>query len=265
MCLGAEARAQNEAARRQYKYQLERREREWMQELSIYDTKVTQFEINTDNARLAAANAYTENELKRQQARDDAQLKYRDLYLQLLEQSPSSKLIASGRTGQSIRKMQVSDIAKYGRSVSEIGRDLLQNDYALRQETAKARAQSESYIKQSFAEVAFQPIEDVAPPQPVMRSVGAAAFMDALSIGSSVASMVGAFSDRRLKENIKKIGKSISGLGIYTFNYLGQATKYVGTMADEVLKVKPEAVSIRDGYMAVRYDLIDVDLVEVLV
>ena len=189
MCLGSEARAQNEASRRQYKYEVERREREWMQQLSIYDTKLTQFEINTDNAKLAAASAYTENQLKREQARGDAQMKYQDLYVQLLEQSPSSQLIASGRTGQSIRKMQVSDIAKYGRNVSEIGRELMQNDYALMQENAKARAEATSYIKQSYADVAFQPIQDVAPPQPVMRNVGAAAFMDALSIGSSIASM----------------------------------------------------------------------------
>jgi len=193
VCLGAEARAQNEAARRQYKYEIERREREWMQQLSIYDTKVTQFEINTDNAKLAAASAHTENELKRQQARDDAQLKYQDLYVQLLEQSPSSNLIASGRTGQSIKKMQASDIAKYGRNVSEIGRELIQNDYALMQESAKARAAATDYIKQSYADVAFQPIASVAPPQPVMRNVGAAAFMDALSIASSVASIATPF------------------------------------------------------------------------
>jgi len=189
VCLGSEARAQNEASRRQYKYEVERREREWMQQLSIYDTQVTQFEINTENAKLAAAGAYTENQLKREQARDDAQMKYQDLYVQLLEQSPSSKLIASGRTGQSIKKMQVSDVAKYGRNVSEIGRELMQNDYALMQENAKAQAQAKSFIKESFAQVAFQPIQDVAPPQPVMRNVGAAAFMDALSIGSSIASI----------------------------------------------------------------------------
>lgn len=70
-------------------------------------------------------------------------------------------------------------------------------------------------------------------------------------------------SDRKLKENIKKIGKSMSGLGIYTFNYIGQAKKYIGTMADEVLKIKPEAVTIRDGFMAVRYDLIDVNFEEI--
>ena len=32
-------------------------------------------------------------------------------------------------------------------------------------------------------------------------------------------------------------------------------------MADEVLKVKPEAVIVRNGYMAVNYDLIDVNFV----
>ena len=47
---------------------------------------------------------------------------------------------------------------------------------------------------QQFAQVAFQPIPDVEPPQPVMQSVGAAAFMDALSIGTKVAGIYGAFS-----------------------------------------------------------------------
>ena len=140
-------------------------------------------------------------------------------------------------------------------------------------ELAKARSakvdQLKSFKDQSFSKVAFQPIQDVPPPQPVMRNVGAAMFMDALSIASSAASIATPFvmlktgSDRRLKENIKKIGESISGLGIYTFNYIGKTKKYIGTMADEVLKVKPEAVSIRDGFMVVAYDLIDVNFGEV--
>ena len=47
---------------------------------------------------------------------------------------------------------------------------------------------------QQFAGVAFQPIPDVEPPQPVMQSVGAAMFMDALSIGSKVAGMYAGFT-----------------------------------------------------------------------
>ena len=47
---------------------------------------------------------------------------------------------------------------------------------------------------QQYAGVAFQPIPDVEPPQPVMQSVGAAMFMDALSIGTKVATMYAGFT-----------------------------------------------------------------------
>ena len=192
MCLGAQARAQNEAARRQYKYQNEKRERQWMQTLSIYDSKIIQSEINSQNALMAVRGAATDAQLQRQQARDDAQIKYQEMYVELLNKSDTAKLIASGQTGQSIRKMRTNEIAKYGRNVSEIGRQLVNNDYAINKELAKAKGQAKGYVDAQYAEVAFQPIPDVAPPQPVMQSVGAAAFMDALSIGSSIATMGGA-------------------------------------------------------------------------
>ena len=55
--------------------------------------------------------------------------------------------------------------------------------------TSETVGKMQGYKQQAFADVAFQPLPDVAPPQPVMRNVGAAAFMDALSIGSSIASI----------------------------------------------------------------------------
>ena len=94
-----------------------------------------------------------------------------------------------------------------------------------------------------------------------MQNVGQAAFMDALNIGMTVAGPFIAKSDRNLKENIKKIGESISGLGIYKFNYIGQTQKWIGTMADEVKKIKPEAVVLmKNGFEGVRYDMIDVNM-----
>ena len=179
----------------------------------------------------------------------------------MVENSDYGKLMSAGRTGRSVKRMKTMELAKFGRDTSELGRQVLVNDRELAKQRAAKEAQLKGFKDQSFAKVAFQPVETPAPPQPVMQSVGAAAFMDALSIGSSIAGIYSAFpsSDRRLKENIKQIGESISGLGIYTFNYIGKATKYIGTMADEVLKVKPEAVIVRNGYMAVNYDLIDVN------
>jgi hypothetical protein len=68
-------------------------------------------------------------------------------------------------------------------------------------------------------------------------------------------SMMGLFSDRRLKENIKRIGKADNGIPLYLYNYIGETEPRIGPMADEVEKVKPEAVGEFGGFKTVRYDL----------
>jgi hypothetical protein len=65
------------------------------------------------------------------------------------------------------------------------------------------------------------------------------------------------FSDRRLKHDIKRIGKTDEGLPIYKFKYKGDDSEqtHVGFMADEVEKHRPEAVGLDpSGYKTVDYD-----------
>ena len=64
------------------------------------------------------------------------------------------------------------------------------------------------------------------------------------------------FSDRRLKHDIKKIGKTDDGLPIYKFKYKGDPSEqtHVGFMAQDVEKVHPEAVGESHGYKTVDYD-----------
>ena len=84
-------------------------------------------------------------------------------------------------------------------------------------------------------------------------------FMGALSTGLSIASLfVG--SDIRMKEDIEQVGVSPNGHKIYEFNYIGNPTRYRGAVAQEVAKIDPMAVGIRDGYLAVNYGKIDVDM-----
>ena len=65
-----------------------------------------------------------------------------------------------------------------------------------------------------------------------------------------------AASDRRFKENIKKVGKLDNGLDVYLFNYKNDKTPRIGLIAQEVRKVKPEAVlEDKSGYLYIRYDL----------
>lgn len=62
-------------------------------------------------------------------------------------------------------------------------------------------------------------------------------------------------SDRRLKENIKAVGKLNNGLTVYCFNYKGSNISQIGLIAQEVQEVNPEAViEGDDGFLRVRYD-----------
>ena len=56
---------------------------------------------------------------------------------------------------------------------------------------AQAAAQTRAQQMNSFAQVAFVKNPDIAPPKPVLQDVGMAAFMDALSIGTSLATTAG--------------------------------------------------------------------------
>ena len=84
-------------------------------------------------------------------------------------------------------------------------------------------------------------------------------------------------SDLRLKENIVKITESlekVNKINGYSYNYINNATKLVGVIAQELETVLPEAVynftpadvtpNNEDPYKAVRYDLVVPLLIEAL-
>jgi len=68
----------------------------------------------------------------------------------------------------------------------------------------------------------------------------------------SAAMLAPKFSDRRLKSNIVQVGMHPLGIGIYEYDIFGKRER--GVMADEVLKVMPDAIMPhQSGYMMVNY------------
>ena len=199
MCLGGAAKAANENARRRYKYENERRERNWMQNISIYNAQKVKFEEDSQNANLAQAFAIKEQQDAMNLAREEAQIKYEELFRKVMSDSVSGQLVASGQTGQSTRRRKTLDYAAHGRNVSKIARSLVLNDRELAKQSAAQVSKYKGMKDQSFAKVAFEPIMDVAPPQPVMRNVGAESFMQALSIGTSIATAGGSLGWKPFK------------------------------------------------------------------
>lgn len=77
----------------------------------------------------------------------------------------------------------------------------------------------------------------------------------AQGIGGTAQYLGGIFSDRRLKEDIKAVGKLDNGLTVYSYRYKAGGPVQIGLMADEVEKVAPEAIGESGGFKTVRYDL----------
>ena len=77
-----------------------------------------------------------------------------------------------------------------------------------------------------------------------------------------VNTMTSWMSDIRLKKDINKIGISPMGIPIFTFRFKDdkQNTLYQGTIAQEIIDIIPEAVTIHDnGFYMVDYSKIDVE------
>lgn len=75
-------------------------------------------------------------------------------------------------------------------------------------------------------------------------------FGNILGLGLTAASV---FSDERVKENIKQVGKLDNGLPVYQYNYKGSPKTQIGLIAQDVEEKHPGAVGEVDGIKTVDY------------
>ncbi|WP_246706442.1 tail fiber domain-containing protein [Rhizobium laguerreae] len=79
---------------------------------------------------------------------------------------------------------------------------------------------------------------------------------------SSSSSSGGWGSDRRLKTDIRRLGTSAEGIPVYAFRYIWGGPLFVGTMAQDLLAIRPEAViETASGYYMVDYDKLDIAMI----
>lgn len=75
-------------------------------------------------------------------------------------------------------------------------------------------------------------------------------------LGTVAGSGITKYSDRRLKKNVREIGRDPRGFGWYEFDYVWGGERQVGVMADEVVRVAPDAVGESGGYATVNYAML---------
>jgi len=193
VCLGNQAREANKAAMRQYEYQLKVRERNWMNTISQTNVERVQYDQTLDATHVGLGNAYAEIQEKYGDLIAEATQAQEERFAQFASESTSDQLAASGRTGASVRRIRALDV---GKLLSQGSRDAYKLTKARREFNkagAKAAAQARQQQMAAFAQNNIVKSPDIAPPKPVLRNVGQAAFMDALSIASSVAGIATGF------------------------------------------------------------------------
>ena len=79
--------------------------------------------------------------------------------------------------------------------------------------------------------------------------------------GSRQPAKVIQLSDMRLKKDIIRVGTTRYQLPLYDFSYINQPGRFEGVMAQDVLKVMPEAVTIAaDGFYRVNYTMLGIEM-----
>ena len=147
-----------------------------------------------------------------------------------------------------------------------------QSSYAAPSPAARTRARPTAHTRERprpvrRSQTAAQPVEQPrsiagsteAPAVPINPGFSAPPIIH--SGGGAGGGGGGGWSDRRLKRDITRLGVSPSGLPIYAFQYVWGGPRYIGVMAQDLLKLRPDAVILDEsGYFKVDYSLIDVEM-----
>ena len=164
----------NAERRRNYEYQLKVRERKWMQQRTTYKSKKVQFEEEVDQANIAAQRAYSRTQQQLNNARSLAILQNQEDFKKMLasEGMIEARAAERGVRGKSVARQLIMNSQNFGMSQALRSRGLTQAGYKAKQSNEDVKIQLKSLLNRSFGKVAIAPVQDVAPPPPVMQNVG---------------------------------------------------------------------------------------------
>ena len=292
------AQYQDQLAQNRYNYDLMIRDHEqqsldaqFLKSNELYDAQTHLNTRTAQDARQAEIEKFQELQIEAAFQNDEL------LTETLINQGQVS---ARGIEGRSAGKIAQTILAQKGRKQAMIAESVMsgaRNTRAVLKEIAKDKEAADMAAfatKMLDPGVLPEPLEPIptpradfiypqAPeaydfgPRPIlgaMQSLSAASDLGWATTIGGIASLAGSAlpglikaSDAELKENIKKVDISPSGLNIYEWNYIGESTsnRYRGVIAQDLLaKQRHDAVVEMDnGYYGVDYSKVDVPLTRV--
>ena len=145
-----------------------------MQTRATYASKKVQFEEEVDQANIAAQRAYSRTQQQLNNAKSLAILENQEDFKKMLANEGAIEVSAAERgvRGRSVARQLVMNKGNFGISQALRSRGLAQAGYAAKQSNEDVNRQLKGQLNRSFGKVAIQPVQDLAPPPPVMQNVG---------------------------------------------------------------------------------------------
>ena len=178
-----------------YEYRLKKRRRKHMQKINRYNLAKLQFNRSVDNINLGLGRSYSRAQTKLGRLREAAIRKNQAALTQRKNKSQYAKALAQGRTGRSIRRMNVLEEGALGRYYAQQSKALTYAKQDFKTGVKRDRMKARTALDNAYAKVVFNPTADVAPPLPVYRDVGAAKTQDLFTNISTGISMATGFGN----------------------------------------------------------------------
>ena len=183
------ASAENKARKRDYEYKLKVRENRWMRERSTYQTSIVNYKTNLSETNLAAQRAYTQSQINYNNVRVRAMLDHSEDFKSMLKAEGLIQAQAAERgvRGASVQRMISSNLGEMGLANQARARALTQTQYRFNEANQNVARQARSKQNQMFGKVAISPVQDIPPPPPVLKNVGATLFLGLAGAGFDAA------------------------------------------------------------------------------
>ncbi len=173
------AKEENKARKRDYEYKLKVRKNRWMRERSTYQTKIVQYQQNLSESNMAAQRAYTQSQINLNNVRSKAMLDHGEDFASMLK--AQGDILASaaerGVRGANVQRMIGVNVAKLGLANANRARALTETHQRYHEHNESVRLKNKSNNNSLYGKVAISPVEDIPPPPPVMKNVGATLFL----------------------------------------------------------------------------------------
>lgn len=181
--------AANAAAREQYEQQLKIRSAKWDATRAVWNNKLVDYKGEHSSNQEAAGRAWASEQYRLNEQFQQAAFQKQDMLAQLV--GAQGQLGASEQLGRTAQRLQMEQVAAYGRNNAIIAENLASARGAMMQRNEDIRRQMITENNKAWSQVAMSPVGDLAPPPPQMQGHGASILGMVAGIGGAVLGGIG--------------------------------------------------------------------------